>query len=108
MQGCSCVLPQLNAEEPGAQSCDRSWLATTQQPSTTVCLRTIAEACRLHPQGAIENRKRETIMVGLKEKTGRIGELEDALARVQLELERVEFSMKAKTSAFLISCPPSR
>lgn len=45
-------------------------------------------------------------MVGLKEKTGRIGELEDALAHVQLELERVEFSLKAKTSAFLIFCHP--
>lgn len=52
-------------------------------------------------QGAIENRKRETMMVGLKEKTGRIGELESALSAVQLELERVEFSLRAKTSTSL-------
>ena len=38
-------------------------------------------------------------MVGrVKETTGRIGELESALQTLQLEHERLEFSLRAKTS----------
>jgi hypothetical protein len=40
------------------------------------------------------------MMVGrVKETTGRIGELESALQTLQLEHERLEFSLRAKTSA---------
>lgn len=49
----------------------------------------------------MENKKRETMMVGLKASKTEIGTLQESLARVNLELERVEFSLEAKTS----KCP---
>jgi hypothetical protein len=51
------------------------------------------------PQQGADLKKRETMMVGrVKETTGRIGELESALQTLQLEHERLEFSLRAKTS----------
>jgi hypothetical protein len=58
-----------------------------------------ADPGQLSQQGA-DLKKRETMMVGrVKETTGRIGELESALQTLQLEHERLEFSLRAKTSA---------
>ena len=45
-------------------------------------------------------------MVGLKQTQGQVGVLEDSLARVQLELERVAFSLQAKTSAPVFDLSP--
>ena len=53
----------------------------------------------------MDAKKRETIMVGLKQTQGQVGVLEDSLARVQLELERVAFSLQAKTSAPVFAHP---
>ena len=54
--------------------------------------------CLAQQQGA-DLKKRETMMVGrVKETTGRIGQLESALQTLQLEHERLEFSLRAKTS----------
>ena len=49
-------------------------------------------------QGTLESKKRETMMVGLKASKTEIGALQDSLARVQLELERMQFALEAKTS----------
>jgi len=48
-------------------------------------------------QDAVESKKRETILVGLKQTKGQVGLLEESLMRVQLELERVSFSLQAKS-----------
>jgi hypothetical protein len=48
-------------------------------------------------------------MVGrVKETTGRIGELESALQTLQLEHERLEFSLRAKTSEHSVNGPLKR
>ncbi len=44
-------------------------------------------------------KKRETMLVGLKQTQGQVGVLEESLTRVQLELERVSFALQAKTGA---------
>ena len=50
-------------------------------------------------QDAVESKKRETMLVGLKQSKGQVGALEESLMRVQLELERLSFSLQAKTGA---------
>jgi len=50
-------------------------------------------------QDAIDMKKRETMLVGLKQTQGQVGVLEESLTRVQLELERVSFALQAKTGA---------
>ena len=50
-------------------------------------------------QDAIDLKKRETMLVGLKQTQGQVGVLEESLTRVQLELERVSFALQAKTGA---------
>lgn len=47
----------------------------------------------------MDAKKQETILAGLKQSRGQVGILEESLMRVQLELERVSFSLQAKTSA---------
>jgi ABC-type phosphate transport system auxiliary subunit len=54
---------------------------------------------RLCVQDAVESKKRETMMVGLKQTQGQVGMLEESLTRVQLELERISFALQAKTGA---------
>ena len=50
-------------------------------------------------QDAVESKKRETMLVGLKQTQGQVGVLEESLTRVQLELERISFALQAKTGA---------
>jgi hypothetical protein len=55
-------------------------------------------AC-LAAQDAVESKKRESIMVGLKQHKSQAEALQEALHRAQLELEKLQFALEAKTGA---------
>ena len=69
------------------------------QGTNCVC-RQLNSKAKICVQDAVESKKRETMLVGLKQTQGHVGVLEESLTRVQLELERVSFALQAKTGAF--------
>ena len=87
--------------------CGPHQILLVQRPSMREEVTTLTHVTLLCVQDAVESKKRETMMVGLKQTQGQVGVLEESLTRVQLELERVSFALQAKTGALAQGDRPS-